>query len=358
MPKVDFETLHRVQTDTLPRRWPGVKLDYRLCHSFRRLYIAPVLEIERSVPSKNVLLSFAFLICWLLTLTAIADAQPGRADRPLSKEKVRQTIGRLKKLDKKLADTLPGEWLESHKEKGQRFAKYASIRPNMLTVRRHTLYIQPIGTFSETETKLTKQTAAYLEAYFNCTVKTLPAIDADTIPDSARRVHPQWGDEQLQTTYILEQILEPKLPDDAFATIAFTNKDLWPGNDWNYVFGYAAYFDRVGVWSLYRFGDPEEDEASYKKCLWRMIKLSTHETGHMFSMQHCIHAQCNMQGSNHLQESDKQPLHLCSQCHAKTVYATSVMPIKRLEKLKKLCEKHGFEKEVEYYKAAIKQLEK
>ena len=307
---------------------------------------------------KEFVLSFIFLIAWLLILPTIAEAQTSRAERPLSKEKVKRTIRQLKPLDKKLADPLPGEWLASHKEKGQRFAKYASTKPNMLTVRRTTLYIQPIGDFSETETKLTKQTAEFLEAFFNCPVKTLPTVDANTIPDSARRVHPQWGDEQLLTTHILEQILKPSLPEDAFATIALTNQDLWPGEDWNYVFGYAAYFDRVGVWSLYRFGDPDKDEAAYKKCLWRTIKVSTHETGHMFSMKHCIHAQCNMQGSNHLQESDKQPLHLCSQCHAKTVYATSATPIKRMQKLLKLCEKYGFEKEVEYYKAAIEKLER
>ena len=303
------------------------------------------------------MLSFAILICSLI-LPAVVDAQPEQAGRPLSKEQVKRTIRLLKPLDKPLAETLPGDWLDQHKEKGQRFAKYASIKPNILTARRTTLYIQPIGAFSETETTLTKQTAEYLQAYFSCPVKLLPTVDSSIIPDSARRTHPQWGDEQLQTTYILEEILTPKLPKDAFATIAFTNLDLWPGNDWNFVFGYASYFDRVGVWSLYRFGDPDEDEAAYKKCLWRMIKLSTHETGHMFSMKHCIHAKCNMQGSNNLPESEKQPLHLCSQCHAKTIFATHADPITRFKKLLKLCEKHDFEKEVEYYKAAIERLER
>ena len=293
----------------------------------------------------------------MLILPAITRAQTNKAERPLTKEQAKRTIRKLKPLDKKLADPLPGEWLDQHKEKGQRFAKYTSIRPNMLSVRRTTLYIQPIGTFSETEAKLTKQTAEYMQAYFNCPVKTLPTIDASTIPDSARRIHPQSGDEQLLTSHILEKVLKPNLSDDAFATIAFTNQDLWPGGEWNFVFGYAAYFDRVGVWSLYRFGDPDESEAAYKQCLLRTIKVATHETGHMFSMKHCIHAQCNMQGSNSLPESDTQPLHLCSQCHAKTVYATKANPIKRMKKLLKLCEKHGFDKEVEYYKAAIELLE-
>ena len=87
-----------------------------------------------------------------------------------------------------------------------------------------------------------------------------------------------------------------------------------------------------------------------------MIKLATHETGHMFSMKHCINAQCNMQGSNHLQEADAQPLHLCSQCHAKTVYAINAKPIERMKRLLKLCEKYKFEDEVKYYKAAIEKL--
>ncbi len=308
---------------------------------------------------KNRLSFFILLICSVIPWpTTQIHAQTSRAERPLSKEKVKRTIRLLKPLDKPLAETKHGDWLDSHNEKGQRFTKWATTRPNKLTDRKTTLYIQPIGTFSETETKLTKLTAEYLEAYFNCPVKTLEAIDASTIPATARRVHPEWGTKQVKTTYILEKILAPNLPEDAFATIAFTNLDLWPGNDWNYVFGYAAYYDRVGVWSLFRLGQPDRNKDSYKKCLRRMIKLATHETGHMFSMKHCINAQCNMQGSNHLQESDTQPMHLCSECHAKTVLATSVMPVDRMQRLLKLCEKHGLEDEVMYYKAAIEKLKK
>lgn len=308
---------------------------------------------------KNYFFNWAVLLCGLFVFPiANGQAQTSPDDRPLSKERVKRTIRLLKPLDKEIPEPKPNEWLDQHKESGQRFSKYLTIRPNMLTVRRTTLYIQPLGTFTETQTKLIKQTAEYMQVYFNCPVVTLPASDTSTIPESARRTHPQLGDEQLLTTHIMDKILKPDLPDDAFATIAFTNQDLWPGGDWNYVFGYAAYFDRVGVWSLYRFGDPENSDKDYKQVLWRTIKLATHETGHMFSMKHCTHAQCNMQGSNHVQEADKQPMHLCSQCHAKTVFATSANPVKRMKKLLKLCEKHGFEKEVKHYKAAIEKLER
>ena len=244
-----------------------------------------------------------------------------------------------------------------YREKGQSFSQYIRIRPNVLTRQRPVLYVQPIGTMTETEQRIVDLTSEYLAAYFNCQVKPLKPIEADAIPPSARREHPQWGGEQWLTSYILEKVLAPQLPPDAFATIAFTNRDLWPGEGWNFVFGYAAFRDRVGVWSLHRFGDPEQDEENFRRCLQRTIKLATHETGHMFSMQHCIHARCNMQGSNSLQESDTQPMHLCSQCHAKTVWATGSDPVRRLKVLAKLCRKHGFEDTAEHYELAIEKLD-
>ena len=38
--------------------------------------------------------------------------------------------------------------------------------------------------------------------------------------------------------------------------ISFTSTDLWPGEDWNFVFGQASFEKPVGVWSLHRLGDP------------------------------------------------------------------------------------------------------
>ena len=38
------------------------------------------------------------------------------------------------------------------------------------------------------------------------------------------------------------------LPKDAFAFVAFTSSDLWPGEGWNFVFGQASMEGRIGVW--------------------------------------------------------------------------------------------------------------
>ena len=40
----------------------------------------------------------------------------------------------------------------------------------------------------------------------------------------------------------------------------------------------------------------------------------THEIGHMFGVKHCVYYNCAMNGSNHLQESDRRTEHLCPVC--------------------------------------------
>jgi HSP20 family molecular chaperone IbpA len=60
------------------------------------------------------------------------------------------------------------------------------------------------------------------------------------------------------STYLLYEVLEPDRPEDALAYLALTASDLWPGEGWNFVFGQANLRRRVGVWSLYRNGDPGE----------------------------------------------------------------------------------------------------
>ncbi len=278
--------------------------------------------------------------------------------KPLRPAAIRKTIKLLKPIHKPLEDPLPGEWLDQHKEKGQTFAQYVKIRPNVLSHRRNKLYVQPIGDFSEKQTELIKLSSDFLSLYYQCESVILDAKPESSIPDSARRVHPEWNVKQWLTTYILEEVLAPGLPEDAFASIAFTEADLWPGKGWNFVFGYAMLRDRVGVWSINRFGNPADSDEAYLKCLQRTVKLATHETGHMFSMQHCTLFQCNMQGSNHLKESDKQPLGLCPQCHAKLLFATGCSPAKRFKDLAKFCHDNGMKKEAKYFELALEKVER
>jgi archaemetzincin len=72
----------------------------------------------------------------------------------------------------------------------------------------------------------------------------------------------------------------------------------------------------------------------------------------MFSIQHCTAYECNMCGSNHRAESDRHPLYLCPECHAKVCWATNAEPVARLRRLAEFCRQHGLEQERAYFVSA------
>lgn len=301
---------------------------------------------------------FASLLFFVSANPESHSSEPAFPDG-LSTAQIKHTVNRLRPLHQRLLDDpKPGEWLAEHKEAGQTFSQYLRSKPNGLTAKRKCLYVQPIGSFTDKQTVLVEKSAEFLSLYFQCEVKILPTMDEGKIPSKAKRKHPSWGDHQLLASHILSDILAPKLPSDAFATIAFTTSDLWPRDGWNFVFGLASLRDRVGVWSLYRLGDPEGGAEAFQQCLMRTIKVATHETGHMFSIKHCTRYRCNMQGSNSLLESDQQPLFLCPQCHAKMIRATGSDPTERFDQLLQFSLENKFKDPSEYFSKAKKAVSK
>ncbi len=289
----------------------------------------------------------AFSLSILTVLLSILLFETGVS--PMSDATLSALIEKLRPLYKPLGAPEPGEWLTAHREAGQTFNEYTLCHPVVPDKTRKIIYIQPLGDFSRTQRSIIDKTSLFMGAYFSLPVKVLPPLPLSMIPDRARRTHPSWGDRQILSGYVLYQILLPHLPIDAFASIAFTTSDLWPGEGWNFVFGQASLRDRVGVWSIYRNGNPDESENACRLCLKRTLKTATHEMGHMFSMQHCILYQCNMCGSNSRHESDKRPLELCPECMAKVCWATGVKPEKRCGELLKLCREFGLTAEAEFY---------
>jgi archaemetzincin len=264
---------------------------------------------------------------------------------------------RLLPLHTRLPAPQPGDWLAEHHEDGQTYRQYVASRPNRVDHHRRVIYVQPLGEFTELQRKIINLTAEFMGVYFTLPVKVLPDLPLSLIPDEARRIHPSWGDHQILTTYVLEKLMRPRLPADACAMIALTTSDLWPGEGWNFVFGQASLRDRVGVWSIYRNGDPAESNDAFLLCLKRTLQTATHETGHMFSMAHCTLYECNMCGSNHRAESDRRPLALCPHCLAKLCYATRAEPEERFEQLVKFCRANGLAKEADFWEKSLAALQ-
>jgi archaemetzincin len=295
-----------------------------------------------------------------LALTTLVGHSVGAAEKPdaARERQLQALIAKLKPLHTPLAKPRPGEWLDKHKEAGQTFAQYLQSRPVTPTGRRNTIYVQPLGEFDETQREIVKLTADFLGRYFQRPVKVQKDLPLSVIPDEARRRHPTWGMDQILSTYVLDKVLAPRLPDDAAAYIAFTASDLWPGEGWNFVFGQASLSQRVGVWSIYRNGEPEKGSDEFRLCLLRTLKTATHETGHMFSLAHCTKYECDMCGSNHREESDRRPLEVCPECLAKICWATGCDPLVRFEACAEFCREHKLADEDEFYRRSMEAISK
>jgi archaemetzincin len=293
------------------------------------------------------------LLACLVGVTAVCVSSSAHAGEAGKSPLLPAPFQKLLPLHARLGTPAPGEWLAEHPEPGQTYWQYVRSNPVRPDRKRRTIYVQPLGEFTAGQRKVVALTAEYMRDYFNLPVKIRDDLPLSLIPAGARRKHPTWKVDQVLSTYVLESVLAPRLPDDAVAYIAFTGSDLWPGEGWNFVFGQASLGDRVGVWSICRFGDPDRSEAAFKLCLHRTLKLATHETGHMFSMAHCTLCQCNMCGSNHLEEADRRPSWLCPNCLAKLCWATRTDPRVRFERLAAFSKAHGLKREQQFYENSL-----
>jgi archaemetzincin len=70
-------------------------------------------------------------------------------------------------------------------------------------------------------------------------------------------------------------------------------------------------------------------------------------------MLHCTAHPCNMNGSNHLAESDRQPMWLCPQCAAKLCEATDADPEQRCRELIRFFEKVEFDEEARFQRSSL-----
>ena len=261
----------------------------------------------------------------------------------------------LSKNDKKLEKPTEREWLYSHKEKGQTFIQYKTCSPLRIIDSRNIIYLQPIGNFDSLHYNLIRYKRDYLQIFYQLEVKILTTLPNKLIPDTAKRMND--GIEQIYAPYVLNDILIKRIPKDAIVIMALTEQDLYPNPSWNYVFGLASYKSRVGVTSMYRFCNYKIDSTNYQICLKRLINVSSHEIGHMFTMKHCVNAVCTMNGSNNLSETDTKPNRLCSECTGKLAWNLNFYPYNRALELKKFFLQHKMKEDFQKNKKDIHLME-
>ena len=185
--------------------------------------------------------------------------------------------------------------------------------------------------------------------------------------------------------------------------------DLFPKDDWNFVYGEAKPGFGVGVFSFARYM-PDFDNIAFvskkgkvkrnkdykgnkidknklKLCeklinnklskkeienldittmlskenqklfFRRSVNVLVHEIGHLFGMNHCVYFECVMNGRNHLKEHDSGPVYLCPICLHKLYFCIlgfkKMDILGRYQNLCRLYQKYQLNQEYKWYQNRI-----
>ncbi|XP_073229008.1 archaemetzincin-2-like [Porites lutea] len=261
--------------------------------------------------------------------------------------------------DKKLFPPLPtpdeDAWLSSHTETQQSHAAWSRKFQSVVTAasQNNKICLVPLGDeWTESEVDVDKSSnkesflsllqrfaAAFFTGY---QVVVLPSVSINKLKCKTRR---HCGHLQLFIPDVYKY-LQSKWPRGAFCVVGITMIDLYPNESWNFVFGQANPGAGVGVFSFARY-DPlfyePRSVANKSPCtstlvLWRSCKVMTHEISHLFCLKHCVYFSCAMNGSNHLEESNRRPMFTCPVCLNKLKSCLGFDIKKRYQALLEFCQ--------------------
>jgi archaemetzincin len=132
--------------------------------------------------------------------------------------------------------------------------------------------------------------------------------------------------------------------------------DLYPGINWNYVFGWANFGRGSGVFSFKRY-HPDYDEwntHSYDDYIRLACHTMVHECCHMFALWHCPFYECLMNGYNSLDEQlERKNNTLCPICLKKLKLNIGFDVRQRFENLLKAATQLKFTKEIQQYQELL-----
>lgn len=247
----------------------------------------------------------------------------------------------------------PSEWLEQMLDRtpDQSFRDFVASRPNQPDALRRTIYLQPICEPMELECasfpagpwpSWQALISAVQRFYAPLPVRALPPLPVEKLSPQPTSRRNYYG-KQYHAGDILEALAKV-LPQDAYCMLAVTMWDLYPREEWNFVYGLANLKRRTGVFSFVRH-TPEESALTAEEraatMLHRSMKTMLHEVGHMFGMKHCTWYNCLMRGSNgESVEHQKNYLHLCPVCLRKLHWSIGFDMVERYGKLLELYQEY------------------
>lgn len=246
------------------------------------------------------------------------------------------------------------------------------------------IYLLPVGEFTEENCAKFSDLAEFAEAYLGVPVCQLPGIRLENeggqvywyeqpgqepvstksgrksqrVKKSHINSRYNSGTKHMQLKLDISLLkLRTIVPDDAICMIGLTMYDLYETDRDLFVAGMAAGNFRVAIFSFFRYDpclsfskgdwfDIRENKTMDKSkrtrtILHRSCKLLVHEISHLLGLDHCIYYDCCMNGSGHLQEDFRQPIHLCPVDLRKLHALIGFDVIERYRKLALFYQKHG-----------------
>ncbi|XP_048730496.2 archaemetzincin-2-like [Ostrea edulis] len=180
------------------------------------------------------------------------------------------------------------------------------------------------------------------------------------------RNHKVTGKKQCLTSDFYPRLKKWK-PRNCYCIMGLTWTDLYPTENLNFVLGEASKRHRSGVFSFGRFEPKSYDKENTRDIeeidvhiLWKLLKVSSHELGHLFGISHCDFFLCGMNGSSSVEEAMSQPLFFCPVCIRKLQHACKFDIVQRYRSLRQFfhdlnkampCE--NFEHNVEWLESCL-----
>lgn len=295
------------------------------------------------------------LLGFVVAAAACSDSAPAGTPPPVGDRNLAARFALTDDSDfERKAAPRSGEWLDRFDETGESYEDYVRSDPVRPTPARRMLAFVRVGEFGTAEAAAADAALRFASLWFRLPVREL---EAQPLPGS------RWSREreipgrnapvrQVRTTWFLNDLLPEILPEDAVCVMAITTVDLYPDETWNFVFGQSSFRRRVAVSSIARyygaFRGRRDTPASLALARRRAMAVTVHEIGHAFGLRHCVEYECAMNGSNSLEESDRQPLRLCPPCLAKLAFALGFDPIRRYEDLERFYRESGLGDEADW----------
>jgi archaemetzincin len=276
----------------------------------------------------------------------------------LDDDAIEKAVARIRPRFTKKKPAQAGDWLWENTEPGQTYAQFRAATPGRAIDAHSTLRIVPIGAFTEGQAEVLAVTKDFMRPFFGLPIEVDPPVPLDAITADAKRTFDPFGIPQLLTSYLRSSVLLPRRRATDAAVLGITAVDLWPGSGWAFVFGQASLTQRVGVWSMARNGQADGRRAERHLCAIRTAMTATHETGHMFGIRHCTAYECGMNGSNHSDERDRQPIEFCPECQPKLWWTLRLDPVERSRKLAAVARAHGYERLAPWFDGQTTALER